>query len=214
MAPFCLTFYFLPGKYPLSHWFSFQIGIYGRLGKLCKWHCSCGVKRNVRPRKSEARKQEEEMGWRGGGDTSSGISFGNLQIIPPVLMKVVRIKNAEIHWGPCWYKRGMKTRGKISMWGLSDVILKGTNSAFPLLGTCTIHFGTGLYSIWLLFISSSTSMAVTQHILKMTTVENIKGIGFYFWYVFAIVRGRRRPSDNSFVQQMGVWEPLVSQFFD
>lgn len=39
-------------------------------------------------------------GW--GVATSSGISLGNLWIIPPVLMKVVRIKNAEIHWGQCW----------------------------------------------------------------------------------------------------------------
>lgn len=31
--------------------------------------------------------------------TSSGISLGNLWIIPPILMKVVRIKSAEIHRG-------------------------------------------------------------------------------------------------------------------
>lgn len=36
--------------------------------------------------------------------TSSGISLGNLWIIPPILMKVVRIKSAEIHRGQrrCW----------------------------------------------------------------------------------------------------------------
>lgn len=33
--------------------------------------------------------------------TSPGISLGNLWIIPPVLMKVVRIRNAEVHRGRC-----------------------------------------------------------------------------------------------------------------
>lgn len=57
------------------------------------------------PQKRKARSQEEKMqrameAW--GVGTSSGISLGNLWIIPTVLMKVVRIRNAEIqgeqHW--------------------------------------------------------------------------------------------------------------------
>lgn len=37
-----------------------------------------------------------------GVGTSSGISLGNLWIIPTVLMKVVRIRNAEIQGGQHW----------------------------------------------------------------------------------------------------------------
>lgn len=37
-----------------------------------------------------------------GVGTSSGISLGNLWIIPAVLMKVVRIRNAEIQGGQRW----------------------------------------------------------------------------------------------------------------
>lgn len=53
----------------------------------------------------KARSQEEKMeraveAW--GVGTSSGISLGNLWIIPTVLMKVVRIRNAEIQGGQQW----------------------------------------------------------------------------------------------------------------
>ena len=73
-----------------------------------------------------------------GGSTSSGISLGNLWIIPPVLMKVVRIKNADVHRGQdrdgAWAKRRREwdknqeaiivphqlIEGKLSMKELSD----------------------------------------------------------------------------------------------
>lgn len=54
---------------------------------------------------------ESGRAWgRGGVGTSSGISLGNLWIIPAVLMKVVRIKNAEIQRGDA--DGEMKTKGK------------------------------------------------------------------------------------------------------
>lgn len=60
---------------------------------------------NVVPQTRKARSQEEKMqraveAW--GVGASSGISLGNLWIIPTVLMKVVRIRNAEIHGGQHW----------------------------------------------------------------------------------------------------------------
>lgn len=64
-----------------------------------------GVKGTLCPKRGKlgVRRKRCKGLWRHGGvGTSSGISLGNLWIIPTVLMKVVRIRNAEIQGGQQW----------------------------------------------------------------------------------------------------------------
>lgn len=95
---------------------------------------------NVIPQKRKAPSQEEKMqraveAW--GVGTSSGISLGNLWIIPTDLMKVVRIRNTEIQGGQRWCEETQTVKSKPKEnegKGLKDEFLEDTNAAVPLRG--------------------------------------------------------------------------------
>lgn len=105
----------------------------------------------------------------GGVGTSSGISLGNLWIIPTVLMKVVRIRNAEIQGGQrrCEETQMVKGRPKENeRKGLRDELLEDANAAVPLPG------------IWDLFLSPAATTSVvgvvmaTLQLSKYTVVTS------------------------------------------
>lgn len=103
-ALLCLLFS-LPGNHSFRPSLSFQTGDLWKIRENYVNDTAPAESREMldpRRGKQETRKKAaREVGvWEVG--TSSGISLGNLWIIPPVLMKVVRIKNAEIHCGQYW----------------------------------------------------------------------------------------------------------------
>lgn len=98
------------------------------------------------------------------GGTSSGISFGDLWIIPTILMKVVRIRNAEIQvgWGALKLKPKENERRGSKMSSLR---------ALMLLFHCVV-FRRGLF----------LSPAATNSIVVIATQQLSKYVVVTSWF--------------------------------
>lgn len=98
-VPFCLPFS-IPGKNPVRSQISLQSG---HLEKIRENYgnntASAESSETLRPKRGEVgvRRKRNDGGGEKKESRALEISLGNLWIIPQVLMKVVRIKNAIVH---------------------------------------------------------------------------------------------------------------------